>query len=72
MYGTGEVVAVLRGERFDVSKSRVESLLATGRIPPPAMVGTSRVWTERDVENVRRALVALDGRPAITDGGNSA
>ena len=61
--GTMEVVERLRAEGFRISKSRLEGLVATGRVPAPGRVGPTRAWTEDDIDRVRRALVSLDGRP---------
>lgn len=61
MLGTAAVVSQLREEGFALTKSRLESLLATGRVESPSLVGTSRVWSMRDVARVRRALVLIDG-----------
>ena len=63
MQGTSEVVRVLQGEGFRLSKTRLDSLVASGRIASPRLVGTSRGWSDTDVQGVRAALVRLDGPP---------
>lgn len=68
--GTNEAVNRLRTEGFKLTKSRLESLLSTGRVQSPPLVGTSRAWTEERLEDVRRVLVALDGTPQQQEGGN--
>ncbi len=66
---TAEMVRTLVSEGYSVTLKRLEGLLATGRIPAPRMVGPVRVWMPVDVEAVRRALVALDGRPTADEVG---
>lgn len=63
MLGTREVVAVLRGEGYVVSKSRLDGMIASGRIESPGIVGTSRAWDDADIQGIREALVRLDGPP---------
>ena len=59
-----EVVALLSAEGFRVTQKRLDGLIATGRVTAPKLVGPVRAWTPEEVEQVRRALVALDGRPS--------
>ncbi|KKL47113.1 hypothetical protein LCGC14_2338780 [marine sediment metagenome] len=69
--GTNDVVSRLQAEGFHVSKSRIESFLASGKVPPPELVGTSRAWTDDDIARVRARLVALDGRPELRNEGEA-
>ena len=63
-----EVVALLSAEGYRVTQKRLDGLIATGRVTAPKLVGPVRAWTPEDVEQVRRALVALDGRPSHRNG----
>ena len=66
---TGDVVRSLVAEGYAVSRKRLDGLIATGRVASPRLVGPTRAWMPEDVEAVRRALVALDGRPTGGQGG---
>ena len=60
---TAEMVRTLVSEGYSVTLKRLEGLLATGRVPAPRMVGPTRAWMPADVDRVREALRALDGKP---------
>ena len=56
IYSTSSVVDQLRSEGLSLTKSKLEAMLATGRIDPPQLIGQSRVWTEVDLEKLRLVL----------------
>ena len=68
LMSSGEVVRLLSSEGFRVTRKRLDGLISTGRVRAPDLVGPVRVWTPEDVEEVRRALTALNGAPS-RDGG---
>lgn len=67
--GTGQVVALLGDEGFAITRSRLESLIATGRVASPALAGPSRAWTSEDIERVRRVLIDSATRAGAGEGG---
>jgi hypothetical protein len=63
MLGTAEAVRLLQSEGYRISKTRLENLIATGRVESPQLVGPTRVWMDDDINHVRRILTSIDGAP---------
>ncbi len=59
LMSTMDFVAYLRRDRgLDITKSKLDSLIARGLVAKPEMVGTSRVWMEGDADAVVEAALA--------------
>jgi hypothetical protein len=67
MLSTSEMISKLTEEGFRLTRSRLETLINSGRVRAPKLVGTNRVWMEPDVDQVRRVLVSMDGAPTTVN-----
>jgi excisionase family DNA binding protein len=48
-YTTGEAA-----EEIGVSRQTLQTWIADGKIIPPKMVGTTRVWSQKHVDDLKR------------------
>jgi len=61
---TNAVLLLLRSRGFRLSLSRLHHLLRLGRVDKPRLcVSRTFVWTEADIAQAERRLIALDGPP---------
>jgi len=69
LMGTLDFVEYLRREHgVETTKSKIDSFIARGLVKRPQTVGTSRVWTEADVEAIR---LVVQGKPKETPDADS-
>ena len=61
MHSSSEVAAKLAGEGFRVIVKRIANLLQAGHLSPPPKVSGIYVWTDPEVDRLRRLLCHLDG-----------
>ncbi len=55
LLSTVDVLAQLRGERFNLSISRIRYLIADGQVLAPQQIGKTYLWDEQAVGSLRLA-----------------